>query len=183
MKKLLLLLVMLPFIAFGQDSPYKYWQVENKAVYFDAVYEDPGKDTKQIKEELLSFIPTVKGVTDVQENSAGLTAKLEGYDCDYKAMGYNRMNAPIYILQKKSGNISVQVKDGKYRVVISNITCDKKNLTDPDYNRVFSNTEIETVILKLNKTGWATAKGKIKTNKQLEEDFHNSFQIKQSSGW
>lgn len=180
MKQALLLLFLLTgFAALAQDeSPYKYWTIKgNKTVAFEAVYEYPDKDAEQLKSDLLSFIPTIDGMTNVRENSGGIVADMEGYECDFRAMGYTLMGAPAILRYPKFGNVSVQIKDGKYKVVVSNFITDKRERSDPDYNPLISNYKIESITLKMNKSGWATAKHKVTANEHMEEDLYRSFTL------
>lgn len=188
MKQLLLILLSaFPFVSSAQgDNPYKYFvMTEQRTVNFEAIYEMPGLTANEIKDKILTEMPSKPGISEVRENSSGITAVLDRYISDYRSLGYSRMGAHIFLSMEKWGNISVSVKDGKYRVVLTNVIANKKPMGDPDYNKIYSNYRLESIILKLNKSGWATSKKSVKPGKDIEEDFYRLFDFtkSQDSDW
>lgn len=189
MKKIFtLLLIIIPFCGLCQeendkeDNPYKYLKYEDGAVRFDAVYPLEGQSAESIKANILNYFVTKKNIVDVNTNESGILCMMDNYDLPHS---YNRnaiiSNAPPILGLPISGNVTILLKDDKYRVIITNLMLNKRNSTNfVTYDRgIYNNTEVETLVRKFNPDkGWATRKDKREAAKEFEDLLYDYFLIK-----
>ena len=71
----------------------------------------------QVKDRLIS-----SGHFDIAENNEKLYLSFSGLSADHKGAGFGKMQLPSYVvLNDLKGMATIDFKDGKYRVTISNI--------------------------------------------------------------
>lgn len=120
MKGIILLLVMLPFIAFGQDT-LQFMKVNNGQVYYERIFDIPGKSGEELKSDLVKFIPSIASISDFNVNKNSITARLQNDKIPLKKYGLTSMGSSILITSAFDANINIQVKDGKYKVTVSGV--------------------------------------------------------------
>lgn len=76
---------------------------------------------------------------DVNTIDGMVTAELRGLRMDYKGAGYKRMSLPLYIVNNTySGFVTVQFREGRYRVSVSRVKC---------FNSHYGESDLETFAL------------------------------------
>lgn len=128
----LFLLSLLPFLAIAQEESL---QVNNDALIWRKVYEK-GTDVETIAQNLRAL----GSFKDITVSGGMVTAEMSGVSLDYKSLGYKRMSLPIYVVNNKySAFVTVQVREGRYRVTAERI----KTL-----NSSYGESDIESFALK-----------------------------------
>ena len=115
MKKLLLLLVLISKSVFGQET--SNFKIENRDLVWQFIFE-----TDLSQEELKQELST-KGIWESFEKVGDdLIGICSGMDADFKGAGYSEMSVPMYVARMSMDFHSlIQLKDGRYRVTITNI--------------------------------------------------------------
>lgn len=111
-KAILFLLAFYPAILVGQDS--NNFQIENGQPYFSTVFDFPGQTRDSIIRHLQATLPLVPYVSNVRVDAVGLTATIAQMRISYSGLDVI-LSDPMY------GNLVVQVKDEKYRIIIKDI--------------------------------------------------------------
>ena len=118
MKRLLLLLILVPCALLAQTTEYGSFKILNAEIIYQHVFTQDSVST----EKLVSFLQNVPGVSDVQVAGQAVTATLTDFTVDYKKFGFAQVATPTLIQTGRySGNIRVDGKAGKYRVTISGL--------------------------------------------------------------
>jgi hypothetical protein len=128
MKRIIVLCVVFTLCcaAYGQDDVYYQPEKTQKTLehHFKIV------DGKVIWQKVFDYNDTINVrdlfiekniLTDVAETNQKMIGKLKPLKFDYKSAGFKLMSTPIYILSSDlTGNVSVETKEGKYRITIDN---------------------------------------------------------------
>ena len=115
MKKFIFLFALISFTAVGQET--KNFKIESYELIWQYVYE-----TDLTQEEVLQNLST-KGIWESFEKVGDeLIAISSNMDANYKPLGYGEMSVPMYVARMFVNFHSlIEIKDGRYRVTISNI--------------------------------------------------------------
>lgn len=119
MKKLLalLLLVQLAFIGLAQTS-YGNFKVTEQELIYQKVFT---KDSITVA-ALEKYYKTLPYVSNLEAKPDGIQFDMTDINVDYKKFQYVQVNTHIVMQTGKySGKVSVNVKDGKYRVTVTSI--------------------------------------------------------------
>jgi hypothetical protein len=126
-----LLVISLPGLA--QPSTYGDFRIfENKVIYqhvFDC--------SSMTVERLDSILRATSGVTNVAMNDGAITATLTDFVVDYKKFKFPQVSTPPIIQTGRfGGKLTAQVRDGRYRITLEEITMKGnigyKNIPDPE---------------------------------------------------
>lgn len=127
MKKLLLLLLIVPLALFSQDDiqdsvANTSFVIKNSEVIFSKVYTDD-VDNDQLIERLESFLPSI-GNFEFKVNTSTpnqYNGSLTGTIVNYRKYGGTLMGANISLNYPIYANVIIQVKENRYRVLITDI--------------------------------------------------------------
>lgn len=79
-------------------------------------------DTEMSYDDIITTIINSGSFTDIVETDSAITLRLPRTAVDFKSMGYARGNVPLYVSGTDfSCFVTIQVKDGRYRVTVENI--------------------------------------------------------------
>lgn len=151
MKKLTLLFVFaLLYISIYSQDKYKNFILENNRVFFQKVYEVPGKSASEINKLFYNLINSNKCLSYDRDIT---NFNLSNFKIDYKKYGYSYMDITLYISQSLfNANGKVDFKDGKYRVTLFDISYTSENeFTLGGVTTKLEHEPIEGTIVKNNK--------------------------------
>ncbi|HYG84566.1 MAG TPA: hypothetical protein VD907_06860 [Verrucomicrobiae bacterium] len=115
---LLIGFTLLPSAIFGQSiNNFKYTGNE---VQYEFVY-NLDTDSTELQRRLSAFIPLIRGVKDVLVSEGQISGRIENAQVNYKAHGFKRGDLSLLMDDPVSYGFLVQIKGGKYRVVLSGI--------------------------------------------------------------
>lgn len=133
------MLASLPGLA--QSPTYGDFRIFNNQIIYQRVF-----DCSSMTVELLdSVLRATPGVTGVEVKDGTITAALNDLVVDYKKFKFPQVSTPPIIQTGRfSGRLTAQVKDGRYRITVEDITMKGnigyKNIPDPE-----SMTEYATI--------------------------------------
>lgn len=120
--KLFAILIAGLIIVPGQNKEqFRNFHIKDQSVVYSKVFELEGYDEFELVEKFNAYLPTLPGITNVQFNGNVFTGFMERVSFDCRKYNKNMfvpwapLNYPFY------GNVTIQVKDNKYKVVITNI--------------------------------------------------------------
>ncbi len=118
MKRFLTLMaILICGTAFAQKDPRSFSVTDDNTVIWQKIF-----DTDKGIEELYEDVINSGKLMDVVLLNDKITAKLVKNSVNFKALGYNRGQVPMYIgTGDFSAFITIQVKDNRYRVTIQDI--------------------------------------------------------------
>jgi hypothetical protein len=188
MKKILYLLCFLPLMVHAQvkndtialsagvqDSVLGTSIVlKDRAIIFQKVYQSNLKKDELLK-QLKDFLPTVKsfelsGITNQTEDR--LTGKLADFLVNYRKFGGTKeyvqdiLDIPIF------ANVIIQVKDYRYKVLISQIVF--KTISKEAYT---SNIPFDEIVSRNDRQRIRTGTGYRETARFVNDDFSESFDL------
>jgi hypothetical protein len=194
MKKLLLILLMLPFFGKAQTdtaNPYKHFYLENNEAVFKNIYDTSGLDRLSLRESLLKHINSLPHVDDVKYNDSTITGKINGWVFPYKQFGQTLLNTHGAFKFPIHYNFIVDIKDNKYRVKLTGIYFDISGLhehavADHEYlldaGKQFS---INSALFRNKNFDWRTSDFAIRNNINLQNWLFLTFKLKNnpSDNW
>jgi hypothetical protein len=99
-------------------------------IQYEKIYEIDGGTEQELNQRLESFLPTILGLKfDFDEK--GLTGKIQNVIIDYKKFGGKYMTTWIPLNYSLNGNVSIQVKGNRYRLLLTNIETKENEFTEP----------------------------------------------------
>jgi len=134
--KMLLALILLPLLSFGQSSNHSQsyelqdsiksglLYVKNSAVVFQKVYSS-NLGREQLLKELKSFLPSVKAF-DFKDSFGQSNEQLNGKLTNFYVNNRRYKNGSLFDFSSSldaplNADVTIQIKDYKYRVTISGI--------------------------------------------------------------
>lgn len=131
--RLIVALMVLSFPVLGQSSSYGDFKIFENQIIYQHVF-----DCSSMTVELLdSVLRATPGVTDVAVKDGTITARLSDLMVDYKKFKFPQVSTPPIIQTGQfGGRLTAQVKDGRYRITLEEITMKGnigyKNIPDPE---------------------------------------------------
>jgi hypothetical protein len=110
-KAVLLFLAFYPAVLAGQDFNFV---IKNGQPFYSRVFDFPGQPQDSIIRYLEASLPLVPYVSNVRVDAVGLTATIAQMQISYSGFDVI-LSDPMY------GNLVVQVKDEKYRIIVKDI--------------------------------------------------------------
>ena len=104
----------------GEKQAYNFY-LENQSIKYIKIFKIDGLNQSELISKLNAYLPTVAGLRNVQFNGNVFTGQIERLTVNYKKYGgkwattWTALNFPMY------GNLTIQIKDNKYRVIIMDI--------------------------------------------------------------
>lgn len=122
MKKILFVLLLIPFLSYGQSAgPISNFHLENGEIQWRNTFEKDSLKTNQIIDQLTSYLPTVSGVSNVVNRGDVITGDLKNYQVNYKKYGGRNSTVMMQLTHPIDGKFTIQIKDGKYRAIVSDV--------------------------------------------------------------
>ena len=119
MRKVLLTLASICFVIslYAQETS-NFTIIDGTKLIWQKVYE-----TKLSEQELLNTLINSGNFTDILSVDGKTTFNVNRAKVDYESAGYTRMDIPIYVSANDlSCFVTVQVKEGRYRVTVERIS-------------------------------------------------------------
>jgi len=131
MRKILITLLLLGFSfqVKSQISSSNFHLKEGK-IQYEKIYEIDGGTEQELNQRLESFLPTISGLK-FDFNEMGFTGKVQNVIIDYKKFGGKYMTTWIPLNYPLYGNISLQVKGNRYRLLLTGIETKENEFTEP----------------------------------------------------
>ncbi len=133
MKKILtILLLTVSTISYSQEdsleNPYKFLLIQNENLIFEKVFPVDTLKLDQIESKLIPFLATLPGVSNVVRTASGvITCNISNAKIDFKKYGGTSLGVSIFIQSPFFGDVVVLVKDGKYKIAVTNMYFDIPN--------------------------------------------------------
>lgn len=112
------LLFLFPFFVEAQVSNF---HLESGNIQYQRIYDVDGVSEDQLIEKLNSRLPSVSGLRDMNFNGSVFTGRIEGLMIDYKKFGGKSMTTWTALNFPMSAIITIQVKDNRYRILLTDI--------------------------------------------------------------
>ncbi|MFN3801343.1 hypothetical protein [Belliella pelovolcani] len=177
--KYLFLLIFVFLNSYQTEKEIHNFHLENQTIQYIKVFELKEFSENELIDKLNGYLPTVSGVSNIHFNGTVFTGKIENLEIDFKKYGGKWGTTWIPIQYPMNANLTIQVKDNRYRLLISNIECSMQvpPRTVFDFNSMATvkrGTEIstnKTIVQGLKYTDqFLTDKFNI-SNKQLDNDW------------
>ena len=175
MNKLLFLLLLLSISKiYAQDSPYKSYKLADGQLLYEQVYTCDTMKSDQIGKMLSTEVPKIKGLTDFRKESEVITGRLKNAMIDYRKYGGKWSNTPVLLKNPFDANVTIEWKDGKYRVTLSNIIF---------HSAGFGETDLGQMLTRKKGTDWDLRPGAKQIGDYTEQYYTNLFWVKNNSNW
>ena len=119
--KLLTFTMLLFAIVLQDEQQISNFYLENQSVQYRKVFELNNTSDSVMIKKLNSYLPTVSCLTNIQFNGNVFTGRIENLTVDYKKYGGRWGTTWIALNHPMNGNLTIQVKNNKYRVIISDM--------------------------------------------------------------
>lgn len=140
MKKLSVLLVLITGVASAQVTSYGNFKVADQEIIYQKVFQEDSITAEKLAEHYTKQAI----ISNLKQSPTGVQFDVNDLIVDYKKFQFTQVaTPPIIQTGKYSGNVSVDVRDGRYRVTVNQI-----NMT--------GNIGYKNINTKENLTGYAT---------------------------
>lgn len=171
MKKLLLLpFLLISLTSFAQTSVSNF-HVENGFLIYRQVFE-----VETTENGLIRHLMTAPGVTDITKQDSFIVGKVENVKVDWKKFGGTWGTITTALAHPISGNLLAELKDGRYRITVSNI------VLKPHSPTLYQNADSKLDDLSLNrKKEFRTGKNYLSTLFYIDKQFTDMFTMKEQT--
>jgi hypothetical protein len=116
--KSLALLLLLPCVALAQSTSYGNFKTVEQEIVFQKVVSLDSVTVAKLE----AYYKTLPYISNIEATADGLQFTMNGVSVDYKKFGFVQVNTHILVQTGKfNGKVSVGVKDGRYRISVTNI--------------------------------------------------------------
>jgi hypothetical protein len=163
------------FAAFAQTTTYGNFRIDNQQLVYQKVFL---QDSITL-DKLGNFFVALPFVTDFDRSNDEMKFRIDDFTVDFKKFGFNEVTtAPIIQSGKYSADVSVDVKDGKYRVTIFNLQL-TGNIV---YKKITSKESLTTYACRNNGTYISPDWTKPNTLGLLDKALTDKFQYLENAG-
>ena len=174
---LLFLILVITKTTFSQtENPFQFIKIDNGQFVFEKIFTIDSLLSSKIDTSLQLFLPSQKGISNLKSQNQQIIANFNNLFIDYNK--YDANNHSIICSSPINANVTIQIKDGKYKVLVNSIVF---NTTGPILgsnqivNKVMS---AESIFLKNDQTDFRTRGDLIKIGQAIEHQFSEIFTIK-----
>jgi hypothetical protein len=121
MMRLLFTILCLAQVTSNAQDTLTYIKINNGSVYYERVFDIPNKTKEEVDSLLHIFIAKLPSISQYSENKNGITARFEKAEIPLKKYGLKGFTSSYLIQSPFIANISIESKDGKYKVVVSGV--------------------------------------------------------------
>lgn len=116
MKISTLLLMVASLMAQGPITSYEDFKLGNQEIIYQRIFEEEGITYSKLED----YYKTLSYVSNIEVNANELHFDVSDLTVDYLKFQFSQVNTPL-IMQtgKYSGQVSVGIKDGRYRVTLN----------------------------------------------------------------
>lgn len=176
MKTIILSLILL--LILGQtENQHSNFFLENQAITYRKVYEIEFLDEDELIDKMNGFLPTISGIENINFNGTVFTGYINEWDIDIKKYGAKNISSWAMLSQKLNSKITIQVKENRYRVILSDIqfvAYDPLNFTNP---RPFSIVEMNDVATRKKRTEFSSSNTVLNGLELLDKFLTDKFNI------
>lgn len=177
MKKIILTLSMaVCLLSAAAQNPYTYLKIDNDQLIYEKVFNIDSCNAAQIETKLIAYLPTAKGVTNVKTTNGLITANFVNLLIDYKKYGGSTGGIAIFAASPLNANITIQIKDGRYKVTVSSIVFLVNMLGT--FGAQVVTTNAESVFLKGQIKEYRTRENIVESGGYMEQQFTDIFTLK-----
>jgi hypothetical protein len=116
--KIAILLLITPCMALAQSTAYGNFKTSEQEIVYQKVVSLDSITTAKLE----AYYKTLPYVSNLEATAEGLQFSLNDVAVDYKKFGFVQVNTHILLQTGKfNGKVSIGVKDGRYRISITNI--------------------------------------------------------------
>lgn len=138
---------------------------------FERVFELDSLSSADIEKKLIQFVPGRPGISSFYQSGDLMTAKIEHGKIDYKRFGNKWGGTCSYFNFPLFANVAINIKDGKYRVIVTNMIFKTES-------NVLGDVEAEFCTSNMNHTKWTTSKVSTSSAKVLQAYLSDLFAVK-----
>ncbi|WP_443937641.1 hypothetical protein [Pedobacter sp. MW01-1-1] len=153
--------------------------LKNNAVLFEKTYFTT-LSNKELKQKLKLFLPSVKAfqlTSDANQNDEQLSGRLTDFLINYRKYGGTHLFTPEIMNTPIQANVIIQIREGKYRVTISEIIFKNAN-TAPDSGEP---TTADDLFTRAKRSKIRTNETSLNCAHYMSRDLAESFDINASS--
>ena len=171
----LLIFAFASFHAYGQSTSYGNFRIDNQQLIYQKVFLNDSITAQKLGD----YLGTLPFVSGVEQSNGEIKFKLNDLMVDFKKFGFNEVTtAPIIQSGKFSGDVSVDVKEGKYRVTVFNLQL-TGNIV---YKRITSKESLTPYACRDSGTSISPDWTKPNTLGLLDKAFTDRFQYLENAG-
>lgn len=181
--KLFLFTLLFPLICFSksnQDSvPGTALVLKNNTILFQKVYTSK-LTQEELSKQLNVHLATLKKFKlndNTNQSKNDLTGSLRYYKVDARKYSTSIFNSPAILAFPLNASVIIQVKDYKYRVIVSAITF-KEVRTSP--KEAISNPTLEEYLTEKRRSQIKTGKSALRLAQVIDQDFSDAFDLQKS---
>jgi len=179
MKNLLLTSILLLSFLFSYsqaENPFEYLKIDNGQLIYENIFIKDSLKAAEIETLLMQQLPTANGITNIKSINGTITCSIVDLIVNYKKFGGTALGTAMFLNDPMNANASIFIKDGKYKVVVSNMVFD---LTVPiGYTISHIKATAESTFLKNESTEFKTRENLVEAGNYLELQFNDIFTIK-----
>lgn len=181
MRKLFIFLLLAPVLSFGQtENPYKHMVLADGQVSYQNVYDAPGTQKGALFKLLNKYIPTIPSLGEYNADTSGtITARFVDIHIPYRQYGGHTIGGWAPVKCPINANVTILIKDEKYKVIISGILFDLRGL-----GKDWPIMSIEELTTKKKQTEFINKKMVVEGVIIMQNYFTKNFTLKeQNNDW
>jgi hypothetical protein len=180
MKLFITILLFIPFYANSQITQISNFYVNNSDVIYIKVFDV--SDTTNLKFNITKQLKSTANITNIQEYESYLTADISNMAIDYKKHGGSSLIIPMIVTNGINGKMTVDFKNGKYRVTIQGIEfINNLSIYTSGIEMEGSNQPMKNLILNKERTEIKNTKKWLDVLGFLDKHFVDTFTFKSTS--
>lgn len=176
MKKLITICILLIVIK-NAAAQIPNLKIDNGNFVYEKVFNQELLSATKIDSMLQQYLPTQKGVSNLKSNNSQITASFQNLFINYKK--YDAHNGSLICNAPLNANITIQIKEGKYKVLVNSIVITTTGPTLGSMQMITQTSSAESLFLKNNQTEFRTNSGIEKMMDAIQQQFTDMFTIKQ----
>lgn len=182
MKKILytITILLVSTICYAQPQNIK---IDNGQFIYEKIFTIDSLTAGKLDTLLQQYLPTQKGVTNLKIINQVISANFTNLFINWAKYDANNLSSITHA--PMTGNINIQIKDGKYKVLVNTIAFNLNMpnvMTGTSYSQVVS---AETIFLKSDKQRFRTREDVVRLINAIDLDLTDLFAIKtaQKTDW
>jgi hypothetical protein len=176
MHNLILTFIIFSLLPINEESIYNF-HLESQAVQYRKVFEVEFLSEDELIDKLNSFLPTFSGLSNIQFNGTVFSGYINEWDIDIKKYGAKGISSWVMLSQKMNSKLTIQVKENRYRIVLSDIQFIAYDPLDFNNSKPFSVTEMNNVATKKRGTEFSTSNTVLNGLELLDKFLTDKFDI------
>jgi len=176
MHKFILTFIIFSLLIEDVDPVHNFY-LENQKVQYRKVFEVEFLSEDELIDKLNGYLPTISGLENINFNGTVFTGFINEWDIDIKKYGARSISSWVMLSQKMNSKLTIQVKENRYRIVLSDIQFIAYDPLDFTNSKPFSVTEMNYVATKKNGTEFSTSNTVLNGLELLDKFLTDKFEI------